>query len=105
MALPKPLRKGDGTRLRTGDAREALGHALDLLGEDAAQGGEDIRLRRVAHTSNARPLSGHSRASRTWSEPANEAPGCRAAPTAASASAHSTSLSSAPFDERLARDP
>jgi hypothetical protein len=43
-ASTEALGKRNGTRLRTGDAREALGGARDLLGESATQGGEDVRL-------------------------------------------------------------
>ncbi len=45
-APTKSLRKGDGSRLCTGDAREALGGTCDLLGEDEAQRREDVRLGR-----------------------------------------------------------
>jgi hypothetical protein len=45
-AATEALRKGDGACLRVRDGCEALRGARDLFGEDAADGGQDIGLRR-----------------------------------------------------------
>jgi len=68
---------GGGGHLLAGDAREALGRARNLLGEDAAHGGEDVGLRRgqaaelEGQARDPLPLdvSGHTLAVGSFSDP------------------------------------